>query len=269
MITIDEKLILQTKLEPSLAILVEKITDLFNDLSYVAYVDEITEFINNETVDTVTYTDNIKSLLEFHLDRVGVMLGVHFSNESTLYTRYEVLNCIVMLPNLDPAIKDSLVIHLESEESYIDKLHNILDEVSKTTLDTYTSVNHVDEELMDKLNEILSVDEEVDLSHELDVSEKLHVFKRTFDKPPDSNILAYYRNKDNRRLVSITTILFRDKFKNKVAKELLELVMTMLIFSEADKEDYLELYVNEFSKFIDPNYTGYIDNNIEQLISNL
>ncbi len=267
MLSTDEVLMLRESVDNNITVLINKIVELFDTIEYIVYQDELEEIINGQQ-DKNVLKENIYNLFTFHIYRVGLMLGIEFSNDSSLQDRYFILKAITNIPNLEPVLLEEYVDFLSIDESNLEKIELVLDNVLEKDLDVYDNVDSVTDELIDTLKVIMSSD-----THNIDALTEVIMYKKNkqyievLGKEPISYIVHFIKNNKQIVTMELLILLFKDKLNISDINTLENIITTMIVFSNTDKQEYVETYITYFSPDISQSIVQALDERITKIFN--
>ncbi len=268
MLTDDELYKIREMTDNNFSIIVTKIIDLFDIFNYVAYLDEFTEIMDNGLLTNNTFKNDIHNNLYFHMYRVGIMLNLSFSPDGSLSDRYFILKAIKLIPDLDNVIKEDLTEILTIDDCNLEILTMILSDIIEYDIDIYTAITTVDDALIDTISSILKNSSvEVDIEYEILVAKKISIFKETLGEKPNVNIIKYISNYENNMNIDVMSILFKDKLSSLDSDELVNVVISLLVFSNTTIEERNNSF-SILAKYITNNKIEFIEIKINKLLNN-
>ena len=268
MITDNELYILNERTDATFVILVDKIVNFFDSIDYLLYSDELSDTIDNYMNLEITLREAVDNILNRYLNNVSIILGIEFTTESTLSERYFVLKNITDIPNIIPSIKASLADYLMTDESDIEQLTNILNFISETSIDFYMVIEKVTIDLMDNISEVLNknIKDEIDIYKHIKLYKLNKAYKNITGTNPKEQIVQYVRHNDNIHLELLIS-LFKDSLNVVDSETLLNVVFTLLVFSDVEESFLEEAYVKYFPKYVNGNILSLIDTKIINYIN--
>jgi hypothetical protein len=203
--------------------------------------------------DVIGYYDlglNVKSLLEEHVEILSTAMGVEFSDEASLYSKFTITSRVSsiedldkgILPNID-SLKNILI------EDNVELFSFILESLFGVTVDLMDNVYHVDGELIQSILDTLESDEEVDLLEEIKRKRLIKILKDNTIKP-SLGLMELIKNIDLNTSVSNYITWYSSVLHSERMETVINDVLTILLFSVEGRESISDTYFGRIEPLI-------------------